>query len=222
MSLPFCFVIMPFRPELHYFYLFMKRHIEDNHALECERGDAQILTKPVRDKVADYIRRADVLIADCTGRNANVFYELGFAHALDKQVILITQDDVTEAPVDVRHYEFVKYSLTNDQDFAASLDNALRNVFAGRYDAEYQRALELFNRFREATNARVIKASKESFVARLTSLERSGDFPEDDNGDEMARLLLPHIMVDPTDGKVMKQVTKWLSGLAKGSRPPGA
>jgi hypothetical protein len=52
---PFCFVIMPFRPELHYFYLFIKRHIEDRHNIDCERGDAQILTKPILDKVSEYI-----------------------------------------------------------------------------------------------------------------------------------------------------------------------
>src|ERR1700733_8585497 len=99
---PFCFVIMPFRPELHYFYLFIKRHIEDRHNIDCERGDAQILTKPILDKVSEYIKRADVIIGDCPGRNPNVFYELGIAHAADKNVILLTQDDVKEAPSDVR------------------------------------------------------------------------------------------------------------------------
>ncbi len=61
---PFCFVIMPFSPELHYFYLYLKQHIEQKHRLDCERADAQILTVPLLDKINDYISRADVIIAD--------------------------------------------------------------------------------------------------------------------------------------------------------------
>jgi len=134
------FVIMPYRPELHYFYLFLKRHIEEHHNIDCERGDAQILTKPLLEKIADYIGRADVIVANCTGRNPNVFYELGLAHARDKKVILITQEDVKEAPADIRHYEFVQDTPGDDAEFLASLDNALRNVFSNRYDDLYARA----------------------------------------------------------------------------------
>src|SRR5438876_8266953 len=95
-----CFVLMPFAPELHYFYLYMKQHIEQKYGIRCERADAQILTKPILDKINDYIRNADVIVADCSGRNPNVFYELGIAHAYGKKVILITRDDVREAPSD--------------------------------------------------------------------------------------------------------------------------
>jgi len=86
-----CFVIMPFRPELHYMYLYLKYHVEKNFpdAL-CQRGDDEILTVPLLDKINSLIQRADVVVADCTGRNPNVFYELGIAHALEKLVVLIT------------------------------------------------------------------------------------------------------------------------------------
>ena len=72
MTRPFCFVIMPFRPELHYFFLFLKRHIEEQHNIDCERGDGQVLTRPILEKIAGYIDRADVLVADCTGRTQRV------------------------------------------------------------------------------------------------------------------------------------------------------
>lgn len=68
-----CFVIMPFVPELHYFYLYFKQHIEQRHNILCERADAQILTKPILDKINDAILSADVVIADCSGRNPNIF-----------------------------------------------------------------------------------------------------------------------------------------------------
>lgn len=95
---PFCFVIMPFAPELHYFYLYLKQHIEQKHHLDCERADAQVLTIPLLEKINEYISRADVVIADCSKRNPNVFYELGIAHAHGKKVILVTGDSISEAP----------------------------------------------------------------------------------------------------------------------------
>src|SRR5215218_7044041 len=129
---PFCFVIMPFSEELHFFYLYMRHHIEQVHHMDCERGDAQFLTVPLLEKINSYIRRSDVIIADCTGRNANVFYELGIAHAYEKNVILITKDAVSEAPTDIRHFEFIHYDLQKDKDFFERLDNGLRNVFVNR------------------------------------------------------------------------------------------
>ena len=48
-----------------------------------------------------------------------------------------SQDEVKEAPTDIRHYEFIKYSLSADKMFIASIDNTLHNVFATRYNSLY-------------------------------------------------------------------------------------
>jgi len=45
-------------------------------------------------------RNVDNEIADCTGRNPNVFYEIGIAHTLGRNVVMITEADV---PFDLRH-----------------------------------------------------------------------------------------------------------------------
>ena len=68
-----CFVIMPCSPELHYFYLYIKKYTEEVHNIQCERADDQVLTMPILDKINDFIRNADAIIADCSGRNPNVF-----------------------------------------------------------------------------------------------------------------------------------------------------
>ena len=41
-------------------------------------------------------------------KNANVFYELGVAHALGKEVILIAQHE-SDIPFDVVHYRYIVY-----------------------------------------------------------------------------------------------------------------
>jgi len=48
-----------------------------------------------------YILNARVLIAELTGKNPNVFYELGLAHAQGKDVILLTQS-INDVPFDLR------------------------------------------------------------------------------------------------------------------------
>ena len=54
------------------------------------------------------ILEARVCVAQLTGKNANVFYELGIAHALKRPVVLISaaEDDV---PFDLRHLRRVVY-----------------------------------------------------------------------------------------------------------------
>jgi hypothetical protein len=56
---------------------------------------------------------SDVVIADCTGKSANVMYELGMAHTLGKPVLLLTQSK-EDVPFDVGHLRFTCYAATRD------------------------------------------------------------------------------------------------------------
>ena len=61
----------------------------------------------------EQILRADLIIADLTKKNANVFYELGYAHALGKNTIPLTQS-IEDVPFDLRHRQLVPSSLPPD------------------------------------------------------------------------------------------------------------
>ena len=205
-----CFIIMPFDPELHYFYLCLKQHIKHYHGIRCERADAQVLTKPILDKINDFIRKADVIIADCSGRNPNVFYELGIAHAHEKKVILITKDAIHEAPSDIRHYEFIHYELDKHTEFLKKLDNALHNVFFESYESLYERAMDIFNEFVNATHAQVHIASKETFMSCVMRAECTENLPSMDDDAGVEKFVLPKIIADSRDAAIMSQITKWL------------
>ncbi len=207
-----CFVIMPFLPELHYLYLYLKLHVEQHYNMECERADAQVLTKPILDKINDRIRDADVIIADCSGRNPNVFYELGIAHAHGKQVILLTKDPVQEAPSDIRHYEFIYYELDKHVHFLQRINNALRNVFAERYESLYECALTVFDQFRQATGDRIDLATKAIFLDRVMAAERTRLIPAMDDDLAFSEFVLPRIIADSADMATMSQITAWLAG----------
>ena len=71
------------------------------------------------------IRQAHVVIADLTGLNANVMYEVGVAHALGKHVIMVTQEPGA-IPFDVRGSRWCAYRI----DELAALDKWLQTSLA--------------------------------------------------------------------------------------------
>lgn len=206
-----CFVIMPFVPELHYFYLYIKKHVEETYNIKCERADAKVLTIPLLDKIVNYIRNADIIIADCSGRNPNVFYELGIAHTLGRKVILITKDPLKEAPSDIKHYDFVHYELDKHVEILEKLDNAFRNILVKDYDRLYARAKDIFQKFKDGANADISMVPKEVFVSRVIAAERTRDLPSMEDALALQEFLLPKIVADSNDYRIMEKITKWLS-----------
>lgn len=206
-----CFFIMPFLPELHYFYLYVKQHIENRYNIHCARADEKVLTTPLLNKIREFIREADVIIADCSGRNPNVFYELGIAHAYNKDVILITKDPIEQAPSDIKHYEFIHYQLDNHKGFLGKLDNALYNIFSRRYEWLYEHAKRVFNEFKYVTKAQADMASKETFLSCVMGAERKSELPSKDDILSIEELVLPCIIDDTSSVTIMEQITRWLS-----------
>jgi hypothetical protein len=207
----FCFVLMPFRSDLNFFYLYIRKYLQDRHGLRVERADHRILTKPLLQKIRDQISEADVILADITGRNANVFYELGLADAYGKPVIVITQDPPSEAPADIRHLEFIEYDLAKDREFLTKLDNAIHNVFAARYHSLYERARSLLHEFNTDTGSIYAVASEEGFRARVMKEEQTQGIPELDQEFRLSEFLLPRILQETADLAVMRRVTEWLA-----------
>ncbi|QDV72711.1 Nucleoside 2-deoxyribosyltransferase [Botrimarina mediterranea] len=74
----------------------------------CERVDEQIFHERILDRIYNQIAKADMIIADMSGRNANVFYEVGYAHALNKPTILLTKD-AADIPFDLKHFPHIVY-----------------------------------------------------------------------------------------------------------------
>lgn len=202
----FCFVVMPFMPELNFFYL--RKHLEENHQLRVERGDHRILTIPLLEKIRIQIREADVIIADITGRNPNVFYELGLAHAQDKPVILITQDSIQEIPSDIRHFEFIKYDLEKEREIIINIDNAINNLFVKRYQQLYEKACELLRRYNHETGSSLDAATIGEFTARIKQVESTQEIPDRENTFIFADFILPKILRQPWN--VARKISDWI------------
>lgn len=105
---PFVFVLMPFDPEFDDVYEFGIKGAANDVGAYAERLDEQMFTEGMLDRIFNQISKADVIVGDMTGRNANVFYEVGYAHALGKVTLLVTQtkDDI---PFDLQQRQYTKY-----------------------------------------------------------------------------------------------------------------
>lgn len=105
---PFVFVLMPFDASFNDVYALGIRPACEAAGAYCERVDEQVFQESILQRIYNQISKADVVVADMTGRNANVFYETGYAHALGKHVILLTQDG-GDIPFDLKHYPHIIY-----------------------------------------------------------------------------------------------------------------
>ncbi len=72
---------------------------------------------PIQD-IENGIRQAKICLAEITLDNPNVWFELGFAIACGKEVVLICADTrTTRFPFDVQHRTIIKYSTGTPSDF---------------------------------------------------------------------------------------------------------
>jgi hypothetical protein len=99
--------MMPFAPAFDAVYSTLQSTAE-SVGLRCRRADDIWENPAIIQDVVSLIDRSRVVICDCTGRNPNVFYEIGIAHTIGREVILITQSD-SDIPFDLRHLRYVKY-----------------------------------------------------------------------------------------------------------------
>ncbi len=77
------------------------------------RGDTKAGPGKITDQIETDIDDADLLIAEISALNPNVFYEAGYAVALGKPVIYLA-NEATELPFDVHAYRCVRYEATPD------------------------------------------------------------------------------------------------------------
>lgn len=109
---PKCFVLMPFGiKDLEDLYNEFLMPVLEGCALDCARGDDIFGSNVVMEDVRTAIEKADLVIADLSGQNPNVFYEVGIAHTLGKPVLLLAQS-IDDVPFDLRHRRVLPYEYT--------------------------------------------------------------------------------------------------------------
>jgi chaperonin GroEL len=121
-----CFVLMPFRDPFDGYYEHIIKKAVKAAGLAALRADEIYGTGSIIRDVWDHIWRARVVVADVTGRNPNVNYELGLCHSLGVSTILITQQ-IEDVPFDYRHRRCIQYD-TKDAMWAEKLLDVLKKT----------------------------------------------------------------------------------------------
>ncbi len=106
-----CLILMPFAEKMKPIYDDHIRPVVISENLSCLRADEVVGTNMITWDIWEKINRARVIVADLTGQNPNVFYEVGLAHALGKDVILLTQS-MDYVPFDLKALRCIVYNFT--------------------------------------------------------------------------------------------------------------
>jgi hypothetical protein len=118
-----CFTIMPFGEWFDDYYADLYCPAIKAAGLDPKRADDLYRPSTIVNDIWEYTQTAKVILADLTGKNPNVFYELGLAHALAKPAILITES-INDVPFDLRSLRVIEYDK-NQPDWGAALQSSI-------------------------------------------------------------------------------------------------
>lgn len=102
------FVVMPFVSEFEDVYVLGIREVAEKMGLIVERADDVEHNQDILDLIQKKSRFVDAVIADTTGQNPNVFYEVGYSHAVKTSTILISRKG-SEIPFDLQSLNHIFY-----------------------------------------------------------------------------------------------------------------
>jgi hypothetical protein len=105
-----CFLVMPFAPGFNAVFRSIKDVLQGQLGITCTRTDELLGGGDIIEDILGGLATSELVVVDVTGRNPNVFYELGIAHMckpVDK-VILITQE-IDSIPFDLRPFRHIVY-----------------------------------------------------------------------------------------------------------------
>lgn len=122
------FVLTPFNDNYRNVYITI-RDVCVRLNLKCIRGDEEYIPNEIFPQIIRQIIKSRLIIANITGRNPNVMYELGVAHALGKPTIVIAQD-FTDIPFDLNNKRIIIYK--NEKELQRRLEMSINDMFINK------------------------------------------------------------------------------------------
>ncbi|MET0500537.1 MAG: hypothetical protein ABW172_03330, partial [Candidatus Binatia bacterium] len=125
-----CFIVMPFSQEWSADVHRILARACDAAGVRPVRGDDLFTPTDILEDIWQSINATDFVIADITGRNPNVLYELGIAHTLAKPVLILSQE-AADIPIDLATRRVILYGQKADawrEDLAHMIQEAIAKV----------------------------------------------------------------------------------------------
>jgi len=128
-----CFVIQPFDNDK-----FDKRFVDifepaiTKADFQPYRIDRDLSVRVPIDEIEKGIAESAICFAEITTDNPNVWYELGYAFACDKDVVMVCSDErqAGKFPFDIQHRHIITYKTSSTSDFNALADTITRKIKA--------------------------------------------------------------------------------------------
>lgn len=120
---PKAFVVMEFSGHFNQLYQDVIKNICDEFSIEAVRADDSYSTGLIISDIVNQITESKLIIADISPTNPNVYYEVGYAHALNKPTILIAEK-ATKLPFDVSPFRVLFYE--NSINGKSKVEDGLR------------------------------------------------------------------------------------------------
>lgn len=122
-----CLVLMPFASQFKEVYDQIYKLVCENNGFACWRVDELNTPGSITQDIIEGIVDSDLIIADLTTKNANVFYELGIAHSTGNKTIMTAQN-TKDIPFDIGNYRVIVYdqSISGAKKLYAQLDSAIK------------------------------------------------------------------------------------------------
>jgi nucleoside 2-deoxyribosyltransferase len=123
------FVVMPFGPD-------WSRNVYDMIGQACQevattvegltwqRADEIAAPERITGQIVNAIETADIIVADLSGNNPNVMFELGYADRAEKEVVLLNQE-IDATPFDIKDWRQIRYDI---DDLGAGRDELVTFV----------------------------------------------------------------------------------------------
>lgn len=109
---PKVFVVMQFSKEYNQLYEDVIKPITEKAGYECIRADEFYTSTPILKDIIESIQNSTIIIAEITPDNPNVFYEIGYSHAINKPTILLCDTKREKLPFDLSSFRTLFYENT--------------------------------------------------------------------------------------------------------------
>jgi hypothetical protein len=188
-----CFVVMPFASMFEREYTRVIRPAVEAAGLECVRGDEIYSEQSIVQDIWKSVRRARVVVAELSGRNPNVMYEVGLAHALGKPIILLTrsQEDV---PFDLKSLRYIYYDTENPDwgsDLRDNLTGALAKVLESATMAAHLADIKVETHLPAAPAHALVRSAPELSAISLAGIWRTSWISFKQEREHVATLIVP-------------------------------
>jgi hypothetical protein len=160
---------MPFGGWLDDYYETIYSPAIDAAGLEPHRADDLYRPSTIVNDIWAYTQKAKLLLADLTGKNPNVFYELGLAHALAKPAILVAES-MDDIPFDLRALRIIVYDK-NHPRWGERLQEKVQNAIGEVLKAPQEAVLPAFLHVREADGKTSVTQRQKELIEIKQDLE---------------------------------------------------